>query len=146
MLILFDSSVWIEFLVEDSEHKEKIREIYNQAGSKIIVSKINIYEVYAKLGQTKGWQAANNAIEKIMANSFIIELELAIIKEAVHLRNEKGLSTADSIIAATAIKYNAMLVTCDNDFNVLMKNKFHQEIVSEGHGILKDKIKLKFIY
>ncbi len=128
MLILFDSWAWLEFLL-DAEHKEKVRIIYQQANSKIITSKISIYEVYAKIGSFKGWQIANNAIEKIIQNSFLIELELDVIKEAAHLKNEKGMSTADSIIAATAIKYHALLLTGDNDFD-----------------ILKDRIKIKQIY
>src|SRR3989338_2842703 len=127
MIFLFDSWAWIEYAL-DSEHKEKVKQEYLKADNKIITTKINLYEVYAKVGNKKGWEKADDTVDNIIENVYVTELDLDVIKDAAHLKNEKGLSTADSIVAATAIKYRAILLTGDHDFD-----------------LVKDKIKIKYI-
>lgn len=115
MIVLFDSWAWIEYS-SNSLVGEKIRSIYLDKTNTIMTTTINLYEVYHKLLKERSSSVADEVIHKIISNTKIIQLNLEIIKLASKLKIEKKLGMADSIVLASAMQYNAKLLTGDPDF------------------------------
>jgi len=118
---LVDSSGWLEYLaegpnaeffapaVEDTEH--------------LLVSTINIYEVFKRVLQERGEDAALQAVA-LMQQVGVIDVTPAISMDAAKLSIEMKLPMADSLILATARAYDAVLWTQDADFSGLPSVKF----------------------
>lgn len=111
-----DSSGWLEYFadssnagffadaIEDTEH--------------LIVPTISLFEVFKRILQQRGENDALQAIA-LMMKGMIVELDAGLSIEAALIGHEKKLPLADSIILATARKYNATVWTQDRDFEHL---------------------------
>lgn len=118
---LVDSSGWLEYLaegpnaeffaaaIEDTEH--------------LIVSTINIYEVFKRVLQQRGEDAAMRAAA-LMHQAEVADLTAGISMNASKISIELKLPMADSLILATARAYDAVLWTQDGDFGGLPGVKF----------------------
>jgi len=110
---LVDSSGWLEYFangpnadffapaIEDVDH--------------LLISSINIYEVFKRVLQQRDEDAAHQAAA-VMMRGKVIEVDALIAIQAAKISDELKIPLADSIILATARANNAVLWTQDSDF------------------------------
>lgn len=113
MTVLLDSSAWFEYFF-GTEKGEKVREIL-ASNEEIVVSQINLIEIYSKYLKN----APAEAEEKknfLLSRSELIDVNKEISLAASKLKAEKNLALADAIIAATALKYGARIITTDQGY------------------------------
>ncbi|MCX6768017.1 MAG: type II toxin-antitoxin system VapC family toxin [Candidatus Micrarchaeota archaeon] len=114
MTVLIDSYAWFEYFFGSPKGKRAGEFI--ESGERIVVSQINLIEVYAKyLRSAKG--EAEEKKRFMMNRSEIIDVTNDISLKAAKLKAEEGLSLADAIILATAQKEGVVLVTGDKHFS-----------------------------
>ncbi len=113
---MIDSSAWLNYFL--GEEKGKRVRNYLNSQEEIILSPINLIEIYAKY--LKSWP--NEAEEKknyLLTRCNIIEVSKEIAIEAAKTKVAKKLALADSLIYATAKLNKVKLITADNDFRGL---------------------------
>jgi predicted nucleic acid-binding protein len=118
---LVDSSGWLEYFIEGINAEEFSKVIENT--DKLIVTPINIYEVYKKISQEKNIETAFLAIGA-MNQGKIINIDNEIALNAAQLSIEFKLAMADSLILSCAYYSNAILWTQDSDFKDIPGVKF----------------------
>ena len=118
---LVDSSGWLEYFA-DGKNAEffapPIQDIKN-----LVVSTINIYEVFKKILEQKDENAALEAIA-VMEQSRVIDFNSTLALFSAGLSYELKLPMADSIILATARSLKATLWTQDLHFANLPDVKY----------------------
>ena len=118
---LVDSSGWLEYFTDDKNAKFFAPAIENT--KELIVSTINIYEIYKKIIIMINENAALDAIA-VMYQGRVIDVTSEISIEAARLSAEKSIPMADSLIYVTARQNNAIIWTQDYDFKNLDCVKF----------------------
>jgi predicted nucleic acid-binding protein len=113
---LIDSSFWLEY-VFDSPLAETIDPIIKNT-DELIVPAITIYEVTKKLLLEKDEEYALT-IASQMKHCRVIDLDGDLAIFAAMIGKEHQLPLADSIIYATAQKYQCILWTTDQHFETL---------------------------
>lgn len=110
---LVDSSGWLEYLANESNADffapaiEKVPEL--------VVPSVSIYEVFKRVIQQRGEDDALQTVA-LMMQGRVVSLGTIIALSAARLSLQLRLPMADSIILATARRYNATLWTQDVDF------------------------------
>ncbi|MCL4385957.1 MAG: type II toxin-antitoxin system VapC family toxin [Cyanobacteria bacterium] len=118
---LVDSSGWLEYFADGKNAKFFAPTLENS--SELIVSVINLYEVYKKVLLEKDDESAIQAIA-LMQQSKVVEITSSISILAARLSVKLKIPMADSIIYATAKTYNAIVWTQDSDFENLEGVKY----------------------
>ncbi len=113
---LVDSSGWLEYFADGCNAEFFAAAIEDT--DNLIVSTINIYEVFKKVLQQRGEEAALQAVA-LMHQAGVADVTSSIAMDAVRLGAELKLPMADSLILATARMYGAILWTQDADFDGL---------------------------
>lgn len=121
---IVDSSAWLEYF-DDSKNADHFAKPIEDAGN-LIISSINIYEVFKKLLNETDENAALQAIG-IMQIGKVIPIDEVISVNAAELSIKHKLPMADSIILATARQENAVLWTQDADFKGLTNVKYFKK-------------------
>lgn len=116
MTVLLDSWAWIEY-VKGSKAGNKVQE-YVESNEEILISTINIAEIYRKLLHDTP-QEADRIINLILNRSFTIFLDIETALNAAKIKYEKKFGMADAIVLATARSHSATIITGDNDFKGL---------------------------
>lgn len=118
---LVDSSGWLEYLADGKNAKLFAPAI--EKTNELIVSSINIYELYKKILFERD---ENTAIQVVglMQQAKVIEVNSSIAIQAAKLSFEQKIPMADSLIYITARQYNAIVWTQDADFKNLDGVKF----------------------
>lgn len=116
--VLFDSFAWIE-LFKGSVRSEKL---FKFEEHKIIISSINLFEVYNKLLR-EDKERAEFFINEMIALSQVINVSPEISLRAAQLKRKYDFSMADAIILATTEQENAIIVTGDKDFEKVTEVK-----------------------
>lgn len=114
MTVLIDSNIWIDYF-QASAIGKKAGE-YIESKEKIVISTLNIAEVYRQILSKRDKQDAEKAVDILQQFSFVIPVTTEVAKKAAILKHEKKLGLADAIIYATAEQEHATLITADNDF------------------------------
>ncbi len=110
---MIDSWAWIEYC-KATEMCEKVKKYF--ADEEVILTSImNIAEVYKFLLMTRP-EKANSFIQNIMKIALIIPLDTDLALNAAKIKHEKKMGMADAIVAATAEKEHARIITGDPDF------------------------------
>lgn len=121
---LVDSSGWLEYFA-DSKNADFFAPAIEDTNN-LIVSTINIYEVFKKILLERDENVALQAIA-VMQNAIIRDVDLEISLFASRLSIKNKLPMADSLIWATARLNDATLWTQDSDFKkipeIQYKNK-----------------------
>lgn len=112
MRTLLDSSVWIEFLTNGPQAKRCTHLLEDPAA--LVVSPINLYEVGRYTLRTSGEDVMDEVLGN-MRQCTIVPVDEAVAQSAVTLAAEHGLHMADALIAATARRAGAKLVSLDAD-------------------------------
>jgi len=113
---VIDSSCWLEYFSGSDISKRFAAAI--QSPGEILLPTIILTEVFKKLLSTVTEKSALFAIAQ-MEEAQIIDLTPDLALEAARLSTEHKLPLADSIIYATALKYNADVYTMDKHFEGL---------------------------
>jgi toxin FitB len=121
---LVDSSGWLEYFIDGKNAKYFSPVI--EDNENLIVSVINLYEVYKKIEIEKNENFAIQAIA-FMEQPKIIDLTESISIFAARLSIDFKLPMADSIIYATAKMNDALVWTQDSDFENLEDVKYFQK-------------------
>jgi predicted nucleic acid-binding protein len=111
-----DSSAWLSYFADDSNaaiFSQPIEEL-----EKLIVPSITITEVFKHILRQCGDNAALEAVAH-MEQGKVIALNGSLAIDAAQYGVELKLPLADSIIYATAQKFDAILWTQDADFKSL---------------------------
>jgi predicted nucleic acid-binding protein len=122
---LVDSSGWLEYFT-DGKNSEYFAPIIENT-SELIVSVINLYEVYKKILSEKDNNAAIQAIA-LMQQPNVIDVTESISILAARLSIDLKIPMADSIIYATAKMHDAILWTQDSDFRNLEGVKYFKKL------------------
>jgi len=118
---LVDSSGWLEYLA-DSENSDFFASALENTAD-LIVSTINLYEVFKKILQQNDETNALQAVS-LMQQGTIVEVDSSIALNAAKISYDLKLPMADSLILATARMHNAILWTQDSDFENIPNVKF----------------------
>jgi predicted nucleic acid-binding protein len=110
---LVDSSGWIEYFAK-GKNAHLFRPVIQNV-DELIVSTINLYEVFKKIHRESGETEALQAIA-FMEQALVVEVDEAIALTAAKLSTELKIPMADSLILATARVFRATLWTQDVDF------------------------------
>jgi len=115
-LNLVDSSGWLEYFA-DGKNAEHFAPVINDT-ERLIVSTINLYEVYKKVISERDEDDAIQAIA-MMAQSKVFEITASIAMQAAKTSYLLKLPMADCLIYITARQQNAIVWTQDADFKDL---------------------------
>ena len=118
---LVDSSGWLEYFADGKNSKfftPAIEDIPN-----LIVSTINLYEVFKKVLEQRDETDALQAVS-LMQQGKIIDIDSTISLNAAKISYDLKLPMADSLILATAKMQNAVLWTQDSDFDQIPNIKY----------------------
>ena len=113
---LVDSSGWLEYFA-DGKNAEHFAPVISDT-KKLIVSTINIYEVYKKVISERDEDSALQAVA-IMQQVKVIEITSSIAVQAAKTSYIFKLPMADCLIYITARDHNATIWTQDADFKDL---------------------------
>jgi len=110
---VIDSSAWLEYFSEGTNAEVFSGPIEDERS--LIVPVITVYEVFKVVLRES---SENNALQAVaaMQKGRIIELTSSLAMEASKLSLQHSLPMADSIILATARRYNCAIWTQDSDF------------------------------
>jgi predicted nucleic acid-binding protein len=118
---LVDSSGWLEYFA--GGRKAKFFAPALEDNENLIVSTVNIYEVFKRVLQQRGEDAALRAVA-LMQQAGIVDVTSPIAMDAAQLSTELKLPMADSLKLATARAYGAILWTQDADLSGLPGVRF----------------------
>jgi toxin FitB len=121
---LVDSSCWLEYFAGSGVGEELASVI--ERTDKLIVPAIAIYEVFKKLLLELDEDRALFAVAH-MKQGEVVDLDSDLAIYSAKIGKEFGLAMADSIIYATAKKYNATLWTQDRHFESLEAVKYFKK-------------------
>lgn len=113
MTVLIDSWAWIEYF-KGTPFGQKARD-YIESGDEIIISSMNIAEVYRFLLANQPKDSAR-FIDFMLKTSFVSFLTTELAIEAAKHKHEKKLGMADAIVLATARSHSAKILTGDKGF------------------------------
>jgi toxin FitB len=116
-----DSSGWLEYFADGPNAKFFAPAI--EATSDLIVPSISVYEVFKRVLQQRGEDAALQTAA-LMQQGRIADLTGPLALAAAHLSAMHRLPMADSIILATAHAFGATLWTQDADFAAIPDVKY----------------------
>jgi len=118
---LVDSSGWLEYFADGRNAKFFAPALEDTEN--LIVSTVNIYEVFKRVLQQRGEDAALQAVA-LMQQARVVDVTSPIAMDAAHLSVELRLPMADSLILATARAFGATLWTQDADLKGLPDVRF----------------------
>lgn len=117
-----DSSAWLSYFAGDKNSGQFAKPI--EAIEKLLVPSITVTEVFKSILRQRNVEAAFEAIAH-MEQGRVIALDGELAINAASYGVELKLPLADSIIYATAQKYEATVWTQDSDFKGLSGVKFY---------------------
>ena len=118
---LVDSSGWLEYLADGPDANFFASALEDTED--LLVSTVNICEVFKRVIQQRGEDAALQAVA-LMEQAEVVDLSAAIAMDAAKISVENKLHMADSLILATARARGAVLWTQDSDFDGLPEVRF----------------------
>lgn len=120
MTVLVDSWAWIEYF-KGSAAGRKVKELIENSPEKVIVSTVNIAEVYNSFlrdypDDKRYAEASKKAMKQ---RSYVYDVDETIAVESAKIKHEKKWGLGDSIIYATAKREGAKVLTGDPHFKDL---------------------------
>ncbi|MDB4584605.1 type II toxin-antitoxin system VapC family toxin [Draconibacterium sp.] len=121
---VIDSSAWLSYFAGDSNARLFAKPI--EALDKLLVPSITITEVFKSVLRQRNEESALEVVAH-MEQGTVIALDGELAINAAVFGIELKLPLADSIIYATARKYDAVVWTQDTDFKGLENVKFYSK-------------------
>ncbi|HON79771.1 MAG TPA: type II toxin-antitoxin system VapC family toxin [Spirochaetota bacterium] len=122
---MVDSSCWLEFFAGTATG-EKVSEVIEDTAS-LYVPSITLYEVFKKVLIETDEDKALLAVAH-MKQGMVIALDPDLAINAARIGSEYKLPMADSIIYATAKKFNCVVWTQDAHFKGLPSVKYFEKM------------------
>jgi len=119
-----DSSAWLSFFAGDANARVFSKPVEDIA--RLIVPSITLTEVFKCISRQKDEDMALEAIAHMKLGK-VIDLDESLALSAAQYGIDHKLPLADSIIYATAKKYDATLWTQDSYFKTLENVKYFQK-------------------
>ena len=119
-----DSSAWLSYFAGDKNAAAFARAIEDL--DQLLVPSITLTEVFKNVFRQRDEESALAAVAH-MQQGQVISLDSALAIDAAGFGVMHQLPLADSIIFATAQKYDATIWTQDSDFKGLSKIKFYSK-------------------
>lgn len=116
-----DSSGWLELLT-DGPNAERFAAPLSEP-DRLVVPAISIYEVFRKVLRERGEHEALT-VAATMRRGRVVDLDTSLALDAARLGLEHRLPLADSVIYATARRFDATVWTQDEDFDGLPDVRF----------------------
>lgn len=120
-----DSSAWLSYFAGDKNANRFAKAIENI--DELLVPSITITEIFKNILRQRDEDSALAAIAH-MELGRVVPLDSALAIEAAGVGVAYKLPLADSIIFATARKFDAVLWTQDSDFKGLPNVKFYAKV------------------
>ena len=117
-----DSSAWLSYFAGDKNARLFAKSI--ETLDKLLVPSITITEVFKSVLRQRNEESALEVVAH-MEQGTVVALDRELAVNAAALGVELKLPLADSIIYATAQKYDAVVWTQDADFKGLENVKFY---------------------
>ena len=114
---VIDSSVWVEILA-DGEAAEPLMELVPQDQTEIVLPAIVILEVAKWIGRESDDETRNRFFA-FASQCVEAPLDMGLALRAADMHRDHKLATADAVVYATAITFDAELLTCDAHFKGL---------------------------
>lgn len=108
-----DSSGWLEYFADGPNADFFAAPV--EASTELLVPTLSLYEVFKRVLQQRGENAALQAIA-LMQQGAVIELTSTLALQAARISLQEQLPMADSMILATAQVHGATLWSQDSDF------------------------------
>ena len=108
-----DSSGWLEYFA-DGPNADFFAPAIEEP-EQLIVPSISLLEVFKRVLQQRGENDAFQAVA-LMMEGHVVDLDGDLAISAASLSHEEKLPLADSVMLATARKFQALLWTQDRDF------------------------------
>ena len=120
---VLDSWALLALLQKEELAASQVRRLLKDAQSgrlELFVSVINLGEVYYRIGRLKGESEAQKTIEEIRRLSLaVVSATDERVLAAASLKMRYAISYADAFAAATAVEFNAVLVSGDPELEPL---------------------------
>lgn len=110
---IVDSSAWLEFFAGGPNAGRFSAPI--AASASLLVPTLSIYEVFKRILQQRGDDDALQAVA-IMEQGRVVDLDRSIALAAARISIDHDLPMADSVMLATAWRFQATFWTQDADF------------------------------
>ncbi|MDY6930849.1 MAG: PIN domain-containing protein [Halobacteriota archaeon] len=123
MTVLVDSSAWIEYF-KGTDPGIYAKKVLEESSEKVIVSLINIGEVYSWVLRYYSIDIAEEMRKTMETRAFVSDITEPIIVEAAMMKNANGWELDSSIIFVTARKEGASILTGDPNFKDLKESLF----------------------
>lgn len=120
-----DSSAWLSYFAGDKNATAFAKPI--EAIDQLLVPSITLTEVFKCIMRQRDEDVALEAIAH-MEQGKVVMLDSTLVIDAAVCGLRHKLPLADSIIFATAIKFNAVIWTQDADFRALPDVKYFQKV------------------
>lgn len=122
-----DSSAWLSYFAGDRNSSKFTKGIEDI--DKLLVPSVTLTEVFKHILRQRGEEAALIAITH-MKQGQVVPLDSELVVNAASVGMEYGFPLADSIIFASAQKFDATIWTQDNDIKDLPKVKYYAKTSS----------------
>ncbi|MEE8167714.1 MAG: PIN domain-containing protein [Candidatus Hydrothermarchaeales archaeon] len=111
-----DSSVWLSYFYGEIKRARNVIE----SEAVVFTSVLSLFEVKRKMLREKhSTKDIDGAVNFIKERSIITDVNETQVEKAAEISVEKRLHTIDALIYVGADEANAILVTCDSDFQGL---------------------------
>lgn len=117
-----DSSAWLEYFA-DGPNASFFGPAIEDAG-RLVVPSICIAEVFRRMMQQLGEEAALRATAAMQRQGAVVDLDAALARETGRVGVEQRLPLADSIVYATARACDGTVWTQDSDFEHLSRVRY----------------------
>jgi predicted nucleic acid-binding protein len=116
-----DSSGWLEYFA-DGPNADFFAPAIEKT-NELVVPTVSIFEVFKRMRQQKGNDAALKAVTAMM-QSQVIDLDSTLALSAAKLSGDLRIPMADSMILATARAFDAEVWTQDADFKGIERVRY----------------------
>jgi len=120
-----DSCGWLEYFANGPNASFFAPPLHEEAS--LIVPSVSILEVFKRVLQQRGEDEALQ-VAAMMQQGRVVDLDSAIALRAARLGQDLRLPLADSIILATARRFEATLWTQDRDFEAIASVRYIEKL------------------
>ena len=126
---LVDSSGWLEYFADEPNAEFFALAVENT--KELIVPAISVFEVFKHVLMRRSEDEALQAVAQ-MQQGQVVELDSTLAISAARVSWELKLPMADSIMLATARRFNAVLWTQDGDFIGMEGVRYKEKVKRVG--------------
>lgn len=121
---IVDSCGWLEYFSKGRLSEAYGKWIEQADKENCFIPSVVLHEVYKHLKRERNEEQALRATGQITARATIIDLDEGLALESADISLAEKLPLADSVVMATAKRFNALVVTSDAHFKNLEGVKF----------------------